>query len=242
MLDARAKSSPSSAYRWLVCPGNILLSTAGGSDGDGGGSSFCAAEGTGSHTVREYCLSLGLEPVDFLGDVMQIDGFEITITEVAVKALTAGIERIRLRPGNKYFEHRVTLKRWRPDCRGTLGCGIVGRDVIEIDDLKYGAGTPVSPGGTEQLLTCALGFWGYIARHVSNATDFLLVIDQPRAAGGGGKWECSLDELLEHGERLAKADARIEAMSSSLEDAFVLRKLITSTQARDLMSGDPAWQ
>lgn len=68
-----------------------MLSTTGGGDGNGGGSSFCAAEGTGSHTVREYCLNFELEPVDFLGDVVQIEGFETTIAEESVKALTAGL-------------------------------------------------------------------------------------------------------------------------------------------------------
>jgi Ruegeria phage exonuclease len=123
MLGAHPKFPPSSAHRWLVCPGSMLPSRAGG--GDGGGSSFYAAEGTGSHTVLEGCLNFGLEPVGFLGDVMKIDGYGITITEEAVNALTAGIERIRHRPGNKYFERRVTLNRWLPGCRGTLGCGIV---------------------------------------------------------------------------------------------------------------------
>ncbi|WP_160115977.1 DUF2800 domain-containing protein [Candidatus Halocynthiibacter alkanivorans] len=136
----------------------------------------------------------------------------------------------------------MTLVRWLPDCLGTLDCGIVGRDVIALDGLKYGAGMPVPPGGTEQLLTCALGFWDNIVRHKTVVTDFLLVIDQPRAVSGGGKWECTLDELLEHGERLTKEDARIEAMSSGLEDGFARRKLITPTQARELLSADPAWR
>ena len=50
-----------------------------------------------------------------------------------------------------------------------------------------------------------------MARHETKATEFLLVIDQPRAVGGGGEWHVSLDELLEFGETLKIGYAEVHA-------------------------------
>ena len=66
-----------------------------------------------------------------------------------------------------------------------------------------------------------LGFWEEIARYETQATDFLLVVDQPRARGSagtseeetdesealeatnwGGEWRVTLDEMLDFGDRL----------------------------------------
>src|SRR5690606_3882019 len=59
----------------------------------------------------------------------------------------------------------------------------------------------------EQLMIYALAFWDNIARHISDAEDFLLVIWQPFAPGGGGEWTVTLDELLAFGRKLKVAAA-----------------------------------
>lgn len=199
MPAAHALLGPSSAHRWLRCPGSIVLS-----EGLPNTSSVFAAEGTVAHHVRESVLMFGFELEEFIGLEMQVDGFDFVVDEEMVEHLRHSIEWIEERPGRLVNEYRVSLDRWLPGSFGTLDVGLIAPDLITIDDLKYGAGVPVSPERNEQLMTYALGFWDNVARHETNATDFLIVIDQPRAIGGGGEWRTTLGELLEFGERLKK--------------------------------------
>lgn len=195
---AHARLGPSSAHRWLRCPGSVGMSEKAGSEEP----SVFAAEGTIAHHVRECCLAFGFEPDEFLGEVMEADGFTFTVDDEMVEALRPGIEWVRERPGLLVNEYRVRFDKWVPEQFGTLDVGLITPDLITINDLKYGAGVPVSPEANEQLMTYALGFWDNVARHISPAHEFLLVIDQPRVEGGFQEWRTSLDELLAFGERL----------------------------------------
>ncbi len=207
MPSAHARLSPSSAHRWLRCPGSVALCD----EIEERRTSVFAAEGTVAHHVREMCLLLGMEPEDFQGQQIGADGFSFTIEDEMVEALRPGIEWVRERQGRLVNEHRVSFDRWLPDQFGTLDVGVIGKDLITINDLKYGAGVAVSPEENEQLMTYGLGFWDNMARHETKATDFLLVIDQPRAIGGGGEWRVTLDEMLEFGERLKRGYEEVHA-------------------------------
>lgn len=181
-----------------------------------------AAEGTVAHHVRELCLAFGFEPEDFIGDELGADGFMFTVGHEMAEALRPGIEWVLSRPGKVVNEMQVSLDRWLPGQFGTLDVGILEPDRIVINDLKYGAGVPVSPDENEQLMLYALGFWDNVARHETKTKDFLLVIDQPRAIGGGGEWEVSLEELLEFGERARKTFDLIfpEELREGIDDPF----------------------
>lgn len=183
-----------------------------------------SAEGTVAHEVREMCLLTGNDPEEYLGRVMEADGFTFTVDEAMVEALRPGIEWIRERKGRRVVEYTVKFDRWLPGQYGTLDTGIIAPDLIIINDLKYGAGMPVSAFENEQLMIYALGFWENVARFETDATEFLLVVDQPRARRSGrvgsqddfdddednsedesrwgGEWYVSLEDLLAFGERL----------------------------------------
>lgn len=212
MPTAHARLSPSSAHRWLRCPGSVTLLEQVEQRRD---SSF-AAEGTAAHHVREMCVEFGFDVRDWLGQDIVRDGFKFRVEGSWVEALEPGVERIREQPGTVYTETRVKFDRWLPGQFGTLDIGIVSKNVIQIDDLKFGAGVAVEVAWNEQLMTYALGFWDNIARHLTKTKKFLLVIDQPRVAGGGGEWEVSLDELLEFGERLTAGYAAVHAPDAPL--------------------------
>ncbi|MFU1607371.1 DUF2800 domain-containing protein [Sulfitobacter pontiacus] len=228
MPSEHSRVGPSSVHRVILCPGSVAMCDMAPERE----ATFYSAEGSVAHLVRELCSRFGLELELFLGNKVTEDGFEIEVTEEMIDALRPGLEWIEERKGRVVNEYRVTFDRWMPGQFGTLDVGIIGPDEIVINDLKYGAGVPVSAKENEQLMTYALGFWENVARHETDATEFLLVIDQPRARSTprkdladdfdddesgeeeddgddtpdwGGEWRVSLDELLEFGERLKTA-------------------------------------
>lgn len=223
---AHARLSPSDSGRWLNCPGSINL-TAGLGEGE---TSIYAAEGTFAHSIRETCLSDGSTAYDHVGETAVVDGYEFTWKYEDARYLQPGIDRINLFGGEKVVEYKVDLDRWMPGNFGTLDTGLVLPDLIIINDLKWGTGELVEAHRNTQQMIYALGFWQNVARWETKATDFLLMIDQPRAKRRGGvagiemadlddeededveplvpgEFRITLDELLEFGREL-KVKAR----------------------------------
>lgn len=198
MPSAHAPYGPSRIPMYLRCPGSVQFAQKVGERRD----SKAAAEGTAAHHIREMCLVFGMDPEDFKGQEVVADGFTFEVDDDMVDHLRPGIEWIEERPGRLINEYQVDLSRWVPGQFGTLDVGIIAPDLITINDLKYGMGVEVDPVRHEPTMAYALGLWDNVARHETDATEFLIVIDQPRIRGAGGEWRVSLDELLEFGERL----------------------------------------
>ena len=209
MPGKHARLSPSSADRWMLCPGSVDAEAIEPNEGN-----EWSAEGTVAHWVFEQCLRFDLEPHDFMGRVRTIkdDGsdreFKIEITDEMCEHLQPIIDEIRDIGGEQHYELKLDLSRWMPEQFGTLDVGIILREqnLIIIRDLKYGAGLPVFPEENRQLRIYALGFWDNIARKYWKGTKerprFRIVIDQPRNHGGGGAWECDFDDLLDFGDEV----------------------------------------
>jgi hypothetical protein len=188
----------------MVCPGSVAAE-----EGLPDESSQEAAEGTFAHMISEECLALGLDPYDFIGHRARVEGFSFEWDEDDADNLSFGIAQVREFGGQFFGEHRVDLSHWLgADQFGTLDRGIILPDLIIIDDLKWGRGIPVSPIENRQLSLYGLGFWRDIARHRTDATEFLIIIDQPRCSGGGGEWRTNLKQLLEFGEEARLAAER----------------------------------
>jgi hypothetical protein len=210
-VSAHAKLSPSAADRWMVCAGSVEAE-----DGLPDDTSAEAAEGTFAHSISEDCLALGLDPFDFIGHRAKVEGHSFEWGEDDAEQLAFGIAEVRAFGGKFFGEHRVDMSKWLgPDQFGTLDRAIILPDLIVIDDLKWGRGIPVSPIENRQLSLYGLGFWHDIARHHTDATDFLIIIDQPRCGGGGGHWRTTLEQLLEFGEEARAAAERALAPGAS---------------------------
>ena len=205
-MTAHARLSPSSASRWLRCPGSVNFLDA-LDEGDSGG--VAADEGTILHAICEDALRTGTSAYDYVGEVWEYGEAVLKFTEELADQAQEGLDWINTIPGELVIEHRVDLKRWMPGDFGTLDVGIVGKRRIVIWDWKWGF-LPVQAVGNDQLRIYALGFWENVARHISDAKDFKLIIFQPRASGGGGEWETTLDELLDFGETLRKKARRTQ--------------------------------
>lgn len=197
---------------FLRCPGSVQLSQTIETRRD----NEAAAEGTVAHRVREMCLRFGFEPEDFQGQYLTADGFTFEVDEDMVEHLRPGIEWVRGHPGRVLNEYQVDLGRWMPEQFGTLDVGIISDDLIVINDLKYGAGVPVPPERHEPTMAYALALWDNVARHETDATEFLIVIDQPRNDEGGGEWRVSLEELLDFGEEMKAGFERARSPDAPL--------------------------
>ena len=217
---------PSDAARWIECSGS-LQATAGYPIQE---ENEFTAEGTAAHSIREKCLRFGFEPFDFIGTTARVGSFEFEVDEEMAEHLMPGIDEIRGFDGQLFVEKRVDTSEWVGlDSKGqrqggTLDCGVVGSKLIVISDLKFGMGVAVQAVRNWQQILYALAFWRQIARHISDAKQFLIIIDQPRNHAGGGYWSVSLDELLAFGEHI-KA-----------------RALLTKIQGAPLTPGDKQCQ
>lgn len=201
---------PSAAESWMHCYG-YSRATHGLPRDD----TDYTLEGTCAHEVNEDCLRFGFDPYHLLGSVYQAEDYEFIVDEEVCDYMQPGIDRVREFGGRMYVEHKVKLDRWMPGQGGTLDTGVILKDLIVIRDLKWGAGVPVSPVKNKQMLTYGGGFWDNIGRKLTKSKRFLFIIDQPRCNGGGGEWECHLDDVLDHMEK-AKV-AYLEGMKPDAE-------------------------
>ena len=193
---AHSPLGPSAAEGWATCADYVNANLGLPDD-----NSEMAAEGTAAHAIRDACLTHGFDAWDFEGQISRVGEWTFDWTDDDADLLQPGIERIRALGGTFFSEHRVDISKWTiPGQFGTLDSGIVLPDRFEIDDLKWGRGVPVSPVENKQLSLYALGFWDAIGRHHSDATEFVLNIDQPRCSGGGGSWRTNIEQLLNFGE------------------------------------------
>lgn len=199
-MGEHARLSPSAAERWTTCPGSVSKE----SKFEDFTSEF-ASEGTAMHEVRERCLNTGKNVEDFIGEWIEADELKFEVTADWVTWLQPGIDWLRERKGELVVEHRVDLSAWMPDQFGTLDAAVISDDLIIINDFKGGRGIVVEAERNMQMQIYAVGLWENIARHKTKATDFLLVIDQPRVQGKGSEWRTTLDELLIFAEEVAAA-------------------------------------
>ncbi len=204
-----SKHSPSASSMWMACAGALNRIKKLGIREER--SSEFAAEGTAAHWVRETCLEFGFEPYDFIDTEIEADGFKFTVDEDMADFLQPGIDRIREFEGALFVETWVNTTPWvgkddaGNDQGGTVDAGIVSADEIVISDLKFGQGIAVQAVGNKQLRIYALAFWEQIARALTDAKRFRIIIDQPRNSAGGGEWVITLDELLAFGEEVREA-------------------------------------
>lgn len=203
-MRAHARLSPSSASRYLRCPGSVNFLA----DFEDDGAGIPAKEGTILHAICEDACKTGKEAYDYVGEVWEYQKHVLEFTEELADYMQPGLDRIAAFDGfETVFEHRVKLHRWMPGQFGTLDVGNVGEDEVVIWDWKWGF-APVSPVENDQLRIYAMGFWDNVVRHISDAKRFRLIIEQPRAPGGGGEWVVTLDELLAFGEDVRKLAER----------------------------------
>ena len=218
-MGEHARFSPSAAHRWMRCSGSLLAE-----EQMPNTSSVFADEGTAAHEFAglflsgEYSKEAAQALIDVLG--VEVNGTLWPLTKERFEPIWDYVRLVReyAAGGNLYVENRVEFSTYlnQPDAFGTSDSIIVheaeGR--LTVIDLKFGMGERVDADwlddkmkthGNEQLMLYALGAlyeYGWMA----DFKTVVMVISQPRL-NHVSEYACSIDELLEFGER-AKVAAR----------------------------------
>ena len=205
--------SPSSAHRWRACPASIrecegLPDTAGEE----------AIQGTVFHEYAAICVENGIDGWGMVGAriLCEDDQYREFTKEMALKMLPGLdlISSIAAAPRARLFvEVQVDLSPWfGPDEFGTSDVFVI--DILQkrlvVFDWKWGA-LPVLPEWNDQAISYVLGVWNTHAKEMFGGVppsdiEVKIIIEQPRAPGGGGVWTTSMATLLSEGRRM-KVDA-----------------------------------
>lgn len=210
---AHSELGPSSAARWRRCPGSVAASR-GLPDTAG----IDAAQGTVFHDFAATVLATGIDPERLVGAKVAAEPFgDLPYTDEMALKMRGGlrlIEALRAEdPATRMFvETRLDLSRWLGKGQfGTSDVCLVQPTLrrLVVFDWKWGTGVPVQPEDNDQAILYALGCW---AAHEADFGDpegveALVVIEQPRAPGGGGVWSTTMTHLLAEGGQI-KRDAK----------------------------------
>ena len=206
--------SPSSSSRWLNCTPSARLA-----ENAENKSSVYAEEGTLFHEICEYCLAqwnAGVwEPDPFGEELPELkDGhlmhplFKQEMFKHARNYCDFVMnENYNLEKSDgackMLLEEKVDVSEYAPDCFGSVDCQLVGRDTLEVIDLKYGEGVKVYAERNTQMMLYALG----ALKGKPSIKSIRLVIAQVRL-NHFDVWEISANDLLQWADKVLKPTAK----------------------------------
>ena len=219
MAETHATLSPSSADRWMTCPGSVPLS-----EGIVDTSSEYAAEGSAAHEIAALCLTSGSDAAAYVGRIVEIDTREIEITSDMAEHIQVYVDHVRNRVATWQalgatvtleVEQRVPIGHLTGEegAEGTADAVIIAelpdvRTAIEVVDLKFGRGVEVEATDNRQLRLYALGAIEKFGM-VWTFTEARVAISQPRLSTKPAEWEVSLEDLERFGQDVKRASASV---------------------------------
>lgn len=182
MPDAHAILGPSGASRWLVCTPSARLE-----EGIVDQGSTYAQEGTLAHRIGELLLRERWEGQDIKTELAEAQAdpmYSPAMGEHMDAYATFVAERMaeatqRCADPRIFIEQVVRLDEYIPESFGTADCLILSDSLLDVIDLKYGAGVPVDAEDNPQMMIYALGC--YLALSWAYQIDNIrMTIFQPR--------------------------------------------------------------
>lgn len=160
---AHAKLSPSSADRWIHCPGSVALSELVPPQED----TFYTREGTAAHayadlTLRRTVFGKKSISLDEKREYKALKTGEYYSQEMedAAETYAGYIQELYNAAGEDAVlmtEQRLDLTPWVPEGFGQSDAVVIGNDTIHVIDFKYGKGVAVDAKENPQLRLYALG-------------------------------------------------------------------------------------
>ena len=257
MAKKHALLGASSSARWLVCTPSARLEAMFPDE-----QSPYAAEGTVAHDLAEAILRHKLEGKkapkldDYSAEMIEAVNRYVDICEEKVNDA-----RARSSDAEAMIEARLDFSRWVPEGFGTGDMVIVADGILEVIDLKYGKGVPVSAVENTQMRLYALGAYD-VNEYLYDIKTVRMTIVQPRLDSVSTD-EMSLEELLDWGEDIkpiaqrafigegectpcdycnfCKARHTCRALSNTCLDTFYknggkLNQLLTDSEVSDILT------
>ena len=194
MAKKHALLGASSSARWLVCTPSARLEAMFPDE-----QSPYAAEGTVAHDLAEAILRHKLEGKkapkldDYSTEMIEAVNRYVDICEEKVNEA-----RARSSDAEAMIEAGLDFSRWVPEGFGTGDMVIVADGILEVIDLKYGKGVPVSAVENTQMRLYALGAYD-VNEFLYDIKTVRMTIVQPRLDSVSTD-EMPLEELLDWGE------------------------------------------
>ncbi|MFX3633742.1 MAG: DUF2800 domain-containing protein [Candidatus Pristimantibacillus sp.] len=212
---AHAKLSASGSKRWLSCPGSVGLEQM-FSNVDG--NSVFAAEGTAAHELSEIHLAYLFNHITKAQHKKKLDAakkgefYSQEMEDHVQTYMDVVIERInearaKTPDATILFEERLDFSPWVPEGFGTGDVVIIADGTLEVIDLKYGKGVPVSADDNSQLRLYGLGALnGY--NFLYDIQNVRMTIVQPRLDSVSTE-ELSAEALLQWADEIVNPGAEL---------------------------------
>ncbi|GIO90764.1 DUF2800 domain-containing protein [Paenibacillus lactis] len=214
---AHALLGASKADQWINCPPSARLQ-----ESVPDKRSEFADEGTAAHELSELILRRRLTPCNeaerkrldkAIADFKSSNQYHGPEMEDAVAAYVEVVEerfmaaKARSSDAVILLEERLDFSEWVPDGYGTGDVVLISDGVLEVIDLKYGKGVPVSAIGNPQLRLYGLGAWSNW-NYLYSIHEVSMTIVQPRLDSVSTD-TLPLGELLEWAETVVKPAAAL---------------------------------
>lgn len=214
MPDKHAKLSASGSSRWINCPPSVRLE-----EQFEDKTSIYAEEGTLAHELAELKLRLELKEITKRTYTLRfnkatkdnplyskdMDDYVDVYKEICMEKYLNSKETTT--DSIAAVEQRLDFSNYVPDGFGTGDFIVIADGTLEICDLKYGKGVPVSAENNSQMRLYALGAINKFS-FLYDITKVRMTIIQPRLNSISSD-EISVNELLKWAEEVVKHSAEL---------------------------------
>jgi hypothetical protein len=205
MAGTHAKLSPSSAARWMTCPGSVILC-----EGLENKSSKAADEGTMMHLVASECLDNNLDAAADFESLTPEQAQSVQTYVNNVRSIVNATEGILL------VEQRLPINHMTGEegATGTADAVILTPDEFIVIDAKFGRGVVVDVVDNAQLMMYAHAAYVEFGQ-VYSPTQVRMIVDQPRL-GALSEWTISVPELEAFADKVRDATWAISLHDETL--------------------------
>lgn len=203
--------SASGASRWMACPPSARLE-----QGFENKTSEYAEEGTLAHELGELGLRKALGEIStrkYNSEIKKIGTHKLysadmpDYVELYTDTCMEKVSEAKAKTPDAVFkvEQRLDFSEWVPEGFGTGDFVIIADGTMEICDLKYGKGVPVSANNNKQMMLYALGAIQEFS-FLYDIEKVKMTIIQPRL-DNISTFEVTADDLLKWAEEYVKPTA-----------------------------------